>query len=205
MKTQVIKTDNDNPDKKVISEAAKIIKKGGLVAFPTETVYGLAADYLNKKALARLYKVKNRPADKPFTVHISDYDVIGALFCEVSIFEEHLIQRFWPGPLTLILRNEAGGKIGFRMPKNRLALDLISACKTPIAAPSANISGNSAPRTAGQVLRELDGKIDILLDCGETELGIESTVVDASSFPYRILREGAVDKAQIADVGRKLI
>lgn len=204
MKTEIIKTDSNSPDKNVVAEAAKIIKKGGLVAFPTETVYGLAADYLNKNAVDRLYAVKNRPKDKPFTVHISDYEVIGALSCEVSIFEEHLIQEFWPGPLTLILRSETGGTIGFRMPKNRLALDFISACKTPIVAPSANISGNSAPRTAEEVLRDLDGKIDMLLDGGKTEIGAESTVVDVSTFPYKILREGAINKAQIADIGRKL-
>ncbi len=204
MKTEIIKTDNNNPDKTALEEAAKIIKKGGLVAFPTETVYGLAADYLNKKALDRLSEVKNRPKDKPYTVHISDYDVIGALSCEVSIFEEYLIQQFWPGPLTLILKTETGGKIGFRMPKNRLALDFISACKTPIAAPSANISGNNAPRTAEEVLRDLDGKIEMVLDGGMTEMGAESTVVDVTAFPYRILREGAIKKAQIADVGRKL-
>jgi len=204
MKTEVIKADNNIPDKNVVKEAAKIIKKGGLVAFPTETVYGLAADYLNGKAMDKLFKVKNRPKDKPFTIHISDYDVIGALSCEISIFEEHLIQKFWPGPLTLILRSENGGTTGFRMPKNRLALDFISACKTPIVAPSANISGNRAPRTANEVLRDLDGKIDMLLDGGKTEVGTESTVVDVSAFPYKILREGAINKTQIADIGRKL-
>lgn len=203
MQTEVIKVDNQKPNKDVLEKAAKIIKKGGLVAFPTETVYGLGADYLNKKAIQKLYKVKKRPKNKPFTIHISNFDELLRLSCHISLFSKHLIKRFWPGPLTLILRTNSDEKIGVRMPRNKLALEFISRCTTPIVAPSANISGRRPPRNAESVLKDLDGKIDLLLDGGKTHVGIESTVVDASKFPYRVLREGAIHKSQIADVGRK--
>jgi L-threonylcarbamoyladenylate synthase len=114
------------------------------------------------------------------------------------------MERFCPGPLTLILKTNSGEKIGIRMPRNNFALEFISACGAPIAATSANISGNKPPCNAEDVLRDLDGKIDLLLDGGETKVGIESTVIDVSAFPYKILREGAISKGQIADVGREL-
>jgi L-threonylcarbamoyladenylate synthase len=204
MTTEIIKVDIYKPHKEMLKKAASVIKKGGLVAFPTETVYGLGADYLNKKAVQKLYKVKERPKDKPFTIHISGFEELESLSCEISLFSKHLIERFWPGPLTIILKTGSGEKIGLRMPRNKLALEFISACKTPIVAPSANISGRKSPRSAEDVLKNLDGRIDLLLDGGQTDVGIESTVVDASAFPYRILREGAIKKSQIADVGRKL-
>jgi len=204
MKTEVVKVDNQNPDKDVVKKAVEVIKDGGLVGFPTETVYGLGADYLNKKAIQRLYDVKKRPQDKPFAILISDIQELVRLSCEVSLFSKHLIERFCPGPLTLILKTDSGEKLGIRIPNNKFALEFISACGTSIAATSANISGNKPPCNAENVLRDLDGKIDLLLDGGETEVGIESTVVDASIFPYKILREGAISKSQIADVGRRL-
>ena len=114
------------------------------------------------------------------------------------------MDEFWPGPLTMVLNMAPGEKIGVRMPRNKLALEFISHCEAPIVAPSANISGNRPPRSGEDVLRDLDGKIDLLLDGGETDVGIESTVLDASKFPYNILREGAILKSRIADLGRKL-
>ena len=204
MKTEIIKIDERNPDKDALKKAAGIIKRGGLVAFPTETVYGLAADYRNKKAIEKLCMVKKRPEGKPFTVHISSPSELKKLSCKVSHFSKSLIKRFWPGPLTLIFKAESGKKIGIRMPRNKVALDFISACKSSIVAPSANISGNSPPRRAEDVLADLDGKIELLLDAGQTEVGTESTVVDISEFPYRIVRIGAIDSGRIADVGREL-
>ena len=204
MGTEIIRVDIQKPDKGILKKAAGIIKKGGLVAFPTETVYGLAADYVNKKAIEKLYKIKKRPKTKPFTIHISVPEATDKLYCEISLFSKHLIKRFWPGPLTLIFKTESGEKIGVRMPRNKIALDFISMCKTPIVAPSANLSGNEPPCSADDVLRDLDGKIDLLLDGGKTDVGIESTVIDTTIFPYRVLREGAIHKSQIADVGRKL-
>lgn len=205
MRTGVIKVNNYRPDKDVLRKAARVVKKGGLVAFPTETVYGLAADYLNKKAIQRLYRVKKRPRNKPFTVHIAKFDELDRLSCEISLFSKHLMEKFWPGPLTLILNTDSGEKIGFRMPRNRLALEFISACKTPIVAPSANISGRRPPCNADDVLKDLDGKIDLVLDGGETDVGIESTVVDMTILPYKILRKGAIDKTEIKDAVRKLL
>jgi L-threonylcarbamoyladenylate synthase len=204
VKTEIIKVDPVNPDKKILKKAAAVIKKGGFVAFPTETVYGLGADYLNKKAIHRLYKVKSRPRNKPFTVHISNFDALINLSCEIAPFSKHLINRFWPGPLTLILNTKSGEKIGIRMPSNKVAVEFISLCSNPIVAPSANISGKNPPRNAEDVLEDLNGRIDLLLNGGETEVGIESTVVDASVFPYKVLREGAISKSQIADVGREV-
>lgn len=195
--TEVIKVDNDKPDKNVLERAAGIINRGGLVAFPTETVYGIAADYLNRKTIQRLHKVKERPEGKPFTIHIADFDVIRQLSCKVPLAAERLMDKFWPGPLTILLADEYGNKIGFRMPRNRLALELISACKNPIVAPSANISGNRPPCSAEEVLKDLNGRIDLLLDGGKTDVGVESTVVDMSKLPYKILREGAVRKSEI--------
>lgn len=204
MRTEIVKVDAHKPDKEALKEAAKVIKKGGLVAFPTETVYGLGADYLNKEAIQRLYEVKNRSKDKPFTVHISNLDDLAKLSCEVLTFSRHLIERFWPGPLTLIFKTDSGGKLGVRMPRNRIAREFISECTTPIVAPSANLSGGRPPSNAEDVMEDLDGRIDLLLDGGETEVGIESTVLDTSTFPYRVLREGAIKKSRIADIGREL-
>ena len=203
MNTEVIKIDKERPDKDALKKAADIIKKGGLVAFPTETVYGLAADYLNKAAVERLYNVKNRPKDKPFTVHISRIDELKGLSCQTTLFSESLMKEFWPGPLTLVFASASGGKIGVRMPANRIAFEFIDACGSLVVAPSANISGNRPPCDAEDVLRDLDGKIDMLLDGGRTQVGAESTVVDVSGFPYRILRRGAIDSSRIADIGRE--
>ena len=204
MRTEVIKMNKQRPDKSALKKAAKIIKKGGLVAFPTETVYGIAADFMNKKAIQKLYRVKKRPKGKPFTIHISKFDGLTELDCEINLFSKSLIEKFWPGPLTLVFKTKSGKKIGIRMPSSKIAFKFISLCKTSIVAPSANISGNQPPRKAKDVLRDLDGKIDLLLDGGETDVGIESTVVDVSTFPYRVLRKGAIGESRIVDVGRKI-
>lgn len=200
IKTEIIKIDPRAPDKASIRRAAQVIRAGGLVAFPTETVYGLGADYLNKSAVERLYEVKERPKSKPFTVHISDLRGLDRLSCEVSDEAGRLIKKFWPGPLTLVLKTKSGKKTGIRMPSNRAALDFISACNTPIAAPSANISGNKPPASAAEALSDLDGKIEAILDAGKTEIGIESTVIDMTVSPYKILRQGAISEEEIARV-----
>ena len=199
-KTLILKVNPNNPDKGKILQAAKVIRDGGLVAFPTETVYGLAANLLKKASIDRLYEIKKRPRGKPFTVHISRLDIINEMRCEVTDKAKALIDKFWPGPLTIILNSKDGRDIGFRMPKNRVALELISASKVPIAAPSANISGKAPPKTAEEVLKQLDGKIDIVLDSGPTNLGIESTVIDLTVTPPQILRQGAVREKEIFSV-----
>lgn len=196
-KTKILKVDPRNPDSNLIRYAAAVIKLGGLVAFPTETVYGVAANLLDKKAVERLYRVKRRPRSKPFTVHISDLNSIKDMECRITKSARPLIDKFWPGPLTIILRAKNGAKIGFRMPANRIALDLIRAAGVPVIAPSANVSGSGAPSTAKAVLKELDGKIDALLDAGRAEFGVESTVVDLTARPARILREGAIGRVEL--------
>lgn len=199
-KTKVLKIDPADPDSKVILTAAKIIKEGGLVAFPTETVYGIAANLFDRNAMDKLDIVKNRPKGKPYTVHISNINMIRKMGCVVTKSAAELMGRFWPGPLTIILGTKTGEKIGFRMPANKIALDLIKAVGLPVVAPSANTSGNKAPTSARAVLNSLDGKIDILLDSGETDVGIESTVVDLTSAPPKVLREGAIPHKELLKI-----
>ena len=177
------------------------MRRGGLIAFPTETVYGIAANALDDKAVGRLYEVKARPAGKPFTVHISGIGAIAGMGCEVTADTKKLMDKFWPGPLTLILKSGKNKKIGFRMPANAVAMDLILEAGVPIVAPSANLSGNSPATNAAGVLKDLDGKIDAVLDGGETRVGIESTVIDMTEAPPKVLREGAIGKEVIRVLG----
>lgn len=193
----MLKVDPDRPEEEIINTAARTIRDGGLVIFPTETVYGIAANLLNKEAIERLYKIKRRPAGKPFTVHISNMATLIEMVSDIPDHAKKLIDRFWPGPLTIILSSEDGKKIGFRMPANKIALSLIEASGVPVVAPSANISGKRPPRNIEEVLEDLDGGADITLDGGSCEVGVESTIVDATVFPCRILREGAITEAQL--------
>ena len=187
-------------DKKNIKYAAAELRKGALVAFPTETVYGLGANILNKRAVARLYRVKRRPRTKPFTILIPDRSAIRKAGCQVTECAKRLMDEFWPGPLTMILEGRRGEKIGFRMPDNKIALSLVKYSGVPVAAPSANVSGSRAPTTAEEVLDGLDGKIDLVLDGGAAAIGVESTVVDLTAPRLRILREGAIKKEEVLRV-----
>lgn len=196
-KTIVLKVDPKSPDAAAIAQAAKAVKEGLLVAFPTETVYGIAANFLDHKAVDKLYEVKKRFKGKPFTVHIADPGAIRDMGCSIPKKAKAAIEKFWPGPLTIILKSKDGRKIGFRMPANKVALDLISASAVPVVAPSANLSGAKPPTDAKAVLRDLDGTIDILIDSGPTHIGIESTVVDLTVTPPVILREGAIKRAAL--------
>lgn len=198
--TLVIKIDPDKPDKDVIVYAAGIVRDGGIVAFPTETVYGLAVNLLNDKAIERLYRIKSRSRGKPFTVHIADTRLIKKMGCRITAAADRLIKKFWPGPLTIILRSGGAGSVGFRMPANAAALELIASSGVPVAAPSANISGRRPPTSAKGVLKDLDGKIDIVLDAGHTRVGIESTVIDMTVSPPVILREGAISSKRLRKV-----
>jgi L-threonylcarbamoyladenylate synthase len=191
-RTLVIKIDPDDPDKDVLAYSAGVIRSGGIVAFPTETVYGLAANLLDDKAIEKLYKIKSRSRGKPFTVHIADPKLIKKMGCRITGAAGRLIKKFWPGPLTVILRSKGGKKVGFRMPANIVALELIASSGVPIVAPSANISGRRPPTSAGGALKGLSGKIDVVLDAGRTKVGIESTVIDMTVSPPMILREGAI-------------
>ncbi len=192
--------------KKQIKEAAEILKNGGLVAFPTETVYGLGANALDSTAVGRVYKAKGRPADNPMIVHISDKKDLGKITKRAPDKAKKLIDRFWPGPLTLILEKKdvipsevtCGLKtVAVRLPKNKTAQKLIQTCGFPIAAPSANKSGGPSPTKATHVLDDLDGRIDAVIDGGNTVHGLESTVVDMTTDPPTLLRPGAVTLEQI--------
>lgn len=199
--TILLKVDPIKPDLKKTKIAADIIRKGGLVAFPTETVYGLGADALNSKAVLSLYKAKKRPLDNPPIIHIDDYNQIKQLSVKIPRSVKQLMDEFWPGPLTLILRRSenipkvstAGlDTIAIRMPKHNVALALIKISKCPIAAPSANISGRPSPTLAKHVFNDLNGRIDAILDGGPTRIGVESTVVNLTSYPPEVLRPGGI-------------
>ena len=189
--------------------AAGILRAGGLVAFPTETVYGLGANALDAAAVARIFAAKQRPAWDPVIVHIADDFMLSRLVTEVSDSGRRLMEAFWPGPLTLLLpRSKAvpdavtAGRalVGIRMPSHPVALELIRRAGVPVAAPSANLFSRTSPTTAAHVLEDLDGRIDAVLDAGPTPHGVESTVLDPSSSPTIIYRPGAITAEQIARI-----
>jgi tRNA threonylcarbamoyl adenosine modification protein (Sua5/YciO/YrdC/YwlC family) len=195
--TKVIKVSPDFPEPKLIDEAAVVLRNGGLVAFPTETVYGIAADALNQKTIDRLYEIKKRPKDKPFSIHIADFDSLENLGIALSKDAERIARRFWPGPLTLVAFNNNKEKIGIRMPDKKIAYLLLKKAGVSAVAPSANISGNKPPITAEEVLSEMRGHVDIILDGGRTRIGIESTVMDVTEKPFKILRQGAIPSEEV--------
>ena len=194
MRTRVLKVDPDHPDPAAIHEAAGILQRGGLVAFPTETVYGLGANLQDPQAVQELYQVKQRPFEKQATLHIADPDEVMHHGVRVTDLAQEMMKRFWPGPLTLILGRADGSTLGFRMPSHPVALALLRSARVPVIAPSANLSGHPAPRTAEEVLRDLVDRIDLVLDAGPAPLGVSSTVADLSAEPPRILRAGALEK-----------
>jgi len=198
-KTLMLKVDPQQPEIEKIQIAANFIKKGGLVAFPTETVYGLGADALNAKAVLALFEAKKRPLDNPPIVHICDAKDVYRLAKEVPPEAEKLMKTFWPGPLTLIFKRSvivpdvtvAGlDTIAVRMPRHNVALALIKESNCPISAPSANLAGKPSPTMAKHVLEDLDGRIDAVLDAGPTAIGVESTVLDLTVDPPQVLRPG---------------
>jgi len=205
--TFVMKVSPKAPQKKLILTAAEVLRRGGLVAFPTETVYGLGADAFNADAVKQIFVAKGRPLDNPIIVHIASVTDLKALTDHVPEEAGLLIDQFWPGPLTLILKKSpdvpddvTGGldTVAVRMPQNKIALALIKALGHPIAAPSANISGRPSGTTAGHVLQDFAGKIDMILDGGPVTVGVESTVLDLSQKPPAILRPGAVTQEDLA-------
>jgi L-threonylcarbamoyladenylate synthase len=199
--TIILKLDPEHPDIEKIRTAAAIIKEGGLVAFPTETVYGLGADALNTDAVLSLFKAKNRPLDNPPIVHIEETSDVYKLSKLVTDKAKVLMEHFWPGPLTLVFERSqmvpdvttAGlDTIAIRMPNHNVALSLIEESGRPIAAPSANLAGRPSPTSAEHVLHDLYGKIDAILDGGPARIGLESTVLDVSVDPPVLLRPGGV-------------
>jgi L-threonylcarbamoyladenylate synthase len=191
-----------------LDRAAGILRAGGLVALPTETVYGLGANALDAGALGRIFEAKQRPAWDPVIVHIADFAMLDGLVTEVPDAARRLMEAFWPGPLTLLLPRSSAvpdavtaGRplVGVRMPAHPVALELIRRAGVPVAAPSANTFGHISPTTADHVLDDLDGRIDAVLDAGPTRQGVESTVLDPRQSPMVIYRPGAVTAVQIRD------
>ncbi len=205
----LVKVNPLQPEREAIREAAAVIRRGGLVAFPTETVYGLGADALNPQAVARVFAAKRRPACDPLIVHIADIKDIGGVVRTTPPQTEILSRVFWPGPLTLVLpRAEtvpmsvtAGLEtVAVRMPAHPVALALIREAGTPIAAPSANLFGRPSPTTAQHVLDDLGEQVDLILDGGTTFIGLESTVLDLSGEQPTILRPGGTSHEALSAV-----
>ena len=192
-----------------IPAAADVIRNGGLAAVPTETVYGLAGNGLDAEAVRQIYEVKGRPAVKPLSLMVPDAASLERYGIDVPEQAELLADKYWPGPLTIVVKARpeipaivlAGGKtVGLRCPDHPLTLELLRTCGLPLAAPSANPSGSPSPKTAQQVLDYFDGRIDCVIDGGACGIGTESTIIDMSVLPYRILRQGALPADKIADV-----
>ena len=190
-------------------KAAEFIKKGGIVAFPTETVYGLGADIFNEKAIAKIFEAKQRPNDNPLIAHVGSLEQIEILVEEITPMAQKFIKVFFPAPLTLVLPKSKKvpliatanlETIGVRMPNNEFAQKFLKACKTPVVAPSANISGKPSPTNWQAVYEDLDGKIDCILQGEMTKIGLESTVVDCTSEVPLILRTGAISLEQLRKI-----
>lgn len=199
---RVFDVTGDVLDASVVAEAAMMLRRGGLVAFPTETVYGLGADATNPKALARLTEVKGRPPEKPYSLHMHALEQMRPFVRTIPSRAAALMERFWPGPLTIVLPSISGQTVGFRLPDHPIARAFLKACDVPVAAPSANRSGSPPPRDAQAVLAALDGAFDGLLDGGPATLGRESTVVAVLNGTVEIRREGAISKEAISALFR---
>jgi L-threonylcarbamoyladenylate synthase len=207
--TRVLTVDSRHPDTAAIAEAARVLADGGLVAFPTETVYGLGAHALDTEAVERIFRVKGRPATDPLIVHVGSLDAVARVAREMPPIARDLAARFWPGPLTLVLpkRSEVPAAVtagldtvGVRVPAHPVARALLAAAGAPVAAPSANRFARPSPTRAAHVLADLDGRIDLVLDAGSTEVGVESTVLDLTADPPVILRPGGVTLEELRGV-----
>lgn len=209
MKTEILKIDIHNIDSAKIKYAAQVIEEGGLVAFPTETVYGLGANALNKAAVEKIFTAKGRPSDNPLIVHVADKESVEKLVSRIPEKAVKLMDTFWPGPLTLVMDKQSNvpdiitaglDTVAIRVPSHPIALALIRAAKLPIAAPSANISGKPSPTDSKHVINDLDGKVDVIIDGGFSNIGVESTVVDMVVEPPMLLRPGGITLEQLEAV-----
>lgn len=209
MKTQIIKIDEKNPDLTLIAQAGDVIKNGGLVAFPTETVYGLGGDALNPDSSRKIYAAKGRPSDNPLIVHIASFEDIYKIVKDVPESAKKLAEAYWPGPLTMrfmksdAVPNETTGgldTVAVRMPDNPIALEFIKASGGYIAAPSANTSGRPSPTLAQYVAEDMDGRIEMILDGGQVGIGLESTIVDLTEDVPMILRPGYITREMLSEV-----
>ncbi len=212
MNTEVIQIDENNIDKdaqSALERAGSILKEGGLVAFPTETVYGLGGDALNPESSKKIYAAKGRPSDNPLIVHVADMESVSGIVKEIPEAARKLSDAFWPGPLTMIMNKSdkvpyetTGGldTVAIRMPNNKIALELIRQSGGYIAAPSANTSGRPSPTVARYCVEDLSGKIEMIIDGGQVGIGLESTIVDLTSGTPMILRPGYITKEMLSEV-----
>lgn len=209
MKTIISKVSKNELDNHVIEQAGEILKAGGLVAFPTETVYGLGADALNERAAEKIYAAKGRPSDNPLIVHITHMGALEKIVSEIPKEAYTIAEKYWPGPLTMIFHKTdavpygtTGGldTVAVRMPSDEIARAVIDAGGGYIAAPSANTSGRPSPTTAQHVEEDMDGRIDMIVDGGPVEIGVESTILDLTVTPPMILRPGAITKEMLDDL-----
>ncbi|MGI0010818.1 MAG: L-threonylcarbamoyladenylate synthase [Nitrosopumilaceae archaeon] len=209
MNTKLLKINPKRPQISKIRYTAALIKEGKIVAFPTETVYGLGANALDASAIKRIFMAKGRPSDNPLIIHIYDKNDVQKLAKEIPIITKKIIDKFWPGPLTIVLKKSkiipkitTGGleTIAIRMPKNKIAQLLIREAKTPIAAPSANFFGRPSPTMAKHVQEDLSDRIDLIIDGGQTRIGIESTVIDLTRKVPMLLRPGGITLEQLQGI-----
>lgn len=204
-KTRIFQINQLNFDE-MIKEAAAIIKNGGMIAFPTETVYGLGANALDPEAVKTIFQAKGRPSDNPLIVHVYSKEQCQDLVKSIPEKASILMDKFWPGPVTLILQRQkivpditTGGldTVALRVPDSKIAIQLIKHSGKPIAAPSANLSGKPSPTTAEHVISDLDGRVDVIIDGGPVRVGVESTVIDMTTEPPAILRPGKISQQEI--------
>lgn len=200
METKIAFMKENSLEEAALFEAGRIIAEGGLVAFPTETVYGLGANALQEESVKKIFEVKGRPQDNPLIVHVADFN-IEPYVEEVTELAKKLMATFWPGPLTIILKKSplipfrtSGGlnTVGLRMPANKIALRLIKEAGVPVAAPSANLSGRPSPTEVERCIEDLQGKIEYILGGEKSEVGLESTIIDCSVNPPCVLRPGGI-------------
>ncbi len=209
MNTQILKINPEHPEQDKIKYAAQVLTKGGTVAFPTETVYGLGANALNEVAIKKIFDAKGRPSDNPLIVHVSDVLEARQLVKEIPQSAEKLMSAFWPGPLTIVMQKSdvvpyaitAGlNTVAIRVPSHPIAQQLIHQAGVPVAAPSANISGKPSPTIGQHVIDDLYGRVDVIIDGDYAEVGLESTVIDLTTERPILLRPGGITYAQLVDV-----
>lgn len=209
MKTVVLRTDTKDEENYAVEEAAKILKSGGIVGLPTETVYGLACSGFDESAVKKVFEAKGRPQDNPLILHISDVSELSGICRQIPESAYRLAERFWPGPLTMILKKKecvpyavsAGLEtIAVRCPSHKIARAVIRQTGVPLAAPSANLSGKPSTTAAQHVFDDLNGKIPLIIDGGECEVGLESTIVDLTVCPPAVLRPGGISARQLSEV-----
>lgn len=209
METKVVKINRKNPDKELLREAGKLLADGALVAFPTETVYGLGGDGLQESAATRIYAAKGRPSDNPLILHIAEITDMEKLAVDIPELAYRLADEFWPGPLTMILKKgdrvpytTTGGldTVAIRMPSDEIAREIIRASGTYIAAPSANLSGRPSPTKAEHVIEDLSGRIEMIVDGGDSDIGLESSIIDLSGEVPMILRPGYITKEDFEQI-----